>query len=121
MSGARNENLGHPPHLSTSISTAGHASALATAHPEMHTLIGLDVDPIARATATARLAGLVEARRAGGEASSTPASASTPPPSSLTLHVRAANFRTLAAELAESGCDAADGILLDLGFSSMQV
>ena len=60
-------------------------------------------------------------RRAGGEASSTPASASTPPPSSLTLHVRAANFRTLAAELAESGCDAADGILLDLGFSSMQV
>jgi 16S rRNA (cytosine1402-N4)-methyltransferase len=82
----------------------------------MHTLVGLDVDPVARATASARLAGVVEARRAAGGGAEAAAGGASP----LSLHIRAANFRTLAAELGAVGCGDADGILLDLGFSSMQ-
>ena len=71
----------------------------------MHTLVGLDVDPVARDLAAARLAAVAAGR--------------TSPP--LSLHIRPANFRGLAAELAAVGCTPPDGILLDLGFSSMQV
>jgi len=103
-----------PPSLTrVPLHTAGHASALAAAHPEMHTLVGLDVDPLARDLASARLAAVAAARQAGAPLTSSP------PP--LSVHVRAANFRGLAAALASIGCGPPDGILLDLGFSSMQV
>ena len=117
--GASETEKNHLPPPSPSIFLSppgGHASALAAAHPEMHTLVGLDVDPVARATASARLAGVVEARRAAGGGAEAAAGGAFP----LSLHIRAANFRTLAAELGAVGCGDADGILLDLGFSSMQ-
>lgn len=73
-------------------------------HPELQTFIGLDVDPVAHKEATPRL----QAR-----------------PSSLKLHLVRTNFQNIRKAVANIDMKLAregvDGILMDLGMSSMQV
>lgn len=76
------------------------------AHPELHTFIGLDVDPVAHEEARSRL-----------EATSTS--------TLMQLNLVRTNFRNFQkvlrdvdARLAQEGVD---GVLMDLGMSSMQV
>eukprot|EP00898_Chlorokybus_atmophyticus_P007468 jgi/Chlat1/7722/Chrsp66S07193 len=92
--------------LDGTLGAAGHASALINAHPEMHTFIGLDVDPVAHELATQKL----KAAAAGRQ---------------LSVHLVRTNFRHLKQTLAKLpptiAANGVDGILLDLGMSSMQV
>lgn len=87
------------------LGAAGHASAILEEHPEVHTFIGLDVDPRAHKEAKRRLAGVHS--------------------QGLKLHLVTSNFgnvQTVLRDLKqgyESG--GVDGMLLDLGVSSMQV
>jgi 16S rRNA (cytosine1402-N4)-methyltransferase len=75
----------------------GHAAALLAAAPGAE-LLGLDRDPVALARARERLGD------AGGR-----------------VVLRQARFAELSAVLAELGWDGADGIVLDLGTSSLQL
>jgi len=87
------------------LGAGGHSSALAAAHPEMRKLVGLDVDPTAHALAGPRIAA---------------AAAS----SELEVDLRLSNFSRLEEQADAAGVLAsggADGILLDLGVSSMQL
>jgi len=88
------------------LGAGGHASAIIEAHPELHTFIGLDVDPVAHEEARSRL-----------EATSTS--------TLMQLNLVRTNFRNFQkvlrdvdARLAQEGVD---GVLMDLGMSSMQV
>ncbi|CAK9863712.1 unnamed protein product [Sphagnum jensenii] len=88
------------------LGAGGHASAIVEAHPELHTFIGLDVDPVAHEEARSRL-----------EATSTS--------TLMQLNLVRTNFRNFQkvlrdvdARLAQEGVD---GVLMDLGMSSMQV
>lgn len=114
----------------------GHASALVRAHPEMHTFVGFDVDPLAHSIARPRLeaaaahakdaaakggpgdgssndTGETEAGRGGGGGG-------------LRIHTVSDNFRAMRERLAElepRGLEdgGVDGILMDLGVSSMHL
>ncbi len=84
--------------LDGTLGGGGHAAALlAESAPEGH-LLGIDRDTNAIAVAEARLA-----------------------PFADRLQVRHANFSTAQEQLAAVGWDGVDSILLDLGFSSLQV
>mgnify|MGYP000205661781 CR=1 FL=1 len=74
-------------------------------HPELKTFIGLDVDPKAHLLASLKLKNAVE-RETGPE-----------------IHIVAANFEHLKSTLYQLGLaeQGVDGILMDLGMSSMQV
>lgn len=74
------------------LGAGGHAEALIKAHPELKQVIGIDQDPVALAIAEERLKGCPIMRFVRG------------------------NFSALG----EMGLPSADGILLDLGVSSMQ-
>jgi len=83
-----------------------HIMQIIEAHPELHTFIGLDVDPVAHEEARSRL-----------EATSTS--------TLMQLNLVRTNFRNFQkvlrdvdARLAQEGVD---GVLMDLGMSSMQV
>lgn len=93
------------------LGAAGHACAILAAHPELKTFIGLDVDPRAHAEARQKIDKLVP----GGNRDS----------QSLSLHLVKSNFEDVHAVLKSLDGDAAkegiDGMLLDLGVSSMQV
>ncbi|KAG0558702.1 hypothetical protein KC19_10G047900 [Ceratodon purpureus] len=87
------------------LGAAGHASAILREHPELETFIGLDVDPVAHGEARPRLQ-----RKASSD---------------VQLHLVLTNFRNIKkavtdvdAKLADEGVN---GILMDLGMSSMQV
>ncbi|KAL6208113.1 hypothetical protein ACLB2K_019065 [Fragaria x ananassa] len=90
------------------LGAAGHSSAIIEGHPEMEVYVGLDVDPVALEKARARINGVLDA-----------------PNSSLKAYTFLENFRcikSLLADVDEMLLDAGvDGILMDLGMSSMQV
>ena len=92
----------------------GHASAVVRAHPEMRAFVGFDVDPLAHAIARPRLEAAAEdARRAAHADASTSASP--------VIHTVSANFRDLRERLLDLDVPSVDGILLDLGVSSMHL
>ncbi|CAN6681840.1 unnamed protein product [Malus baccata var. baccata] len=91
------------------VGAAGHSSAIIEGHPEMEVYVGLDVDPVALEKARARINSVLH----------------DPNPSSLKAYTFLENFRYVKSllcdvdeTLVETGID---GILMDLGMSSMQV
>mmetsp|Transcript_29949 Transcript_29949/g.41467 ORF Transcript_29949/g.41467 Transcript_29949/m.41467 type:complete len:408 (-) Transcript_29949:138-1361(-) len=88
------------------LGAAGHAEAILNAHPEMVTLVGMDVDPRAHSLARPLLS---QSHRH--------------PP--LDLHIVRANFREVSSVLqavsAGMQTGGVDAMLLDLGVSSMQI
>ena len=87
------------------LGAGGHSSAVAAAHAELATLVGLDVDPTAHAIAAPRI------RAAAGNGD-------------LRVELQLSNFARLAEACEAAGVGArsgADGVLLDLGVSSMQL
>jgi 16S rRNA (cytosine1402-N4)-methyltransferase len=83
--------------VDATIGLGGHADALLSAHPGL-TLVGLDRDPNALAASTSRLA------RHGGR-----------------VHLVHAVYDRMPAVLTELGLSSVDGVLFDLGVSSMQL
>jgi 16S rRNA (cytosine1402-N4)-methyltransferase len=79
------------------LGAGGHSEAILKAHPEIELLIGIDQDPVARAIAEERLS-----------------------PWSSKVRIVSGNFSDLDKHLSLMGIDCVDGILLDLGVSSMQ-
>ena len=84
--------------LDGTLGGGGHTAALLEASTPDAWILGLDRDEQALATAEARLSSFADR-----------------------LLVRHANFSTAQQQLAAVGWDGVDGILLDLGFSSLQV
>lgn len=83
--------------VDATLGAGGHSLAFLKAHPEMKLLIGIDQDPVARGIATERLA-----------------------PWSDRIKIIAGNFSDLQKHLADLGINKVDGIIFDLGVSSMQ-
>ncbi|HEV2781993.1 MAG TPA: 16S rRNA (cytosine(1402)-N(4))-methyltransferase RsmH [Actinophytocola sp.] len=83
--------------VDATVGLGGHADALLSAHPEL-TLVGLDRDPHALAASTDRLA------RHGDR-----------------VRLVHAVYDRMPAVLAELGLSSVDGVLFDLGVSSMQL
>lgn len=79
------------------LGAGGHAHALLSAHPEIVRLIAIDQDPDAMAIAQARLQ-----------------------PWQEKIDYRSGNFEAVIGQLSRDGIQV-DGILLDLGVSSMQL
>ncbi|GAB2286449.1 hypothetical protein Dimus_020853 [Dionaea muscipula] len=94
------------------LGAAGHSSAIVQAHPELQQYIGLDVDPKAHEKAQARMNDLVL-----GDCPHWPAN--------LKVHFVIRNFKEIKQVIAELdkklSVSGVNGILLDLGMSSMQV
>lgn len=86
-----------PVHLDATVGLGGHAEAVLAAHPKLQ-LVGLDRDPEAIAHARHRLAG-----------------------ASDRVHLVRTAYDRLAEVLAELGFARVDGVLFDLGVSSLQV
>ncbi len=84
-------------YVDATVGTGGHAQAILEAEADAH-LLGLDVDPEALAVARTRLA----------------------PYASRATLVRA-SYTTLPTQLARLGWDKVDGILVDLGVSTLQL
>lgn len=84
--------------VDATLGAGGHSLEILNAHPELQHLVGFDQDPYARAIAKERLCNHA---------------------SKLTIIAK--NFSTLTASLLESGIGQVDGILADIGVSSMQV
>ena len=80
------------------LGAGGHSRALLSAHPEVECLVGIDQDPEARRLAVSRLS--------SWEGS---------------VVVVSGNFGDLGEHLDRLGVEEIDGILLDLGVSSMQL
>jgi len=83
--------------VDATLGLGGHAEALLTAHPRL-TLVGLDRDPAALERSRARLA-----------------------PFASRIHLVHAVYDRMPEVLDELGYDGADGVLFDLGVSSMQL
>nr|XP_043608772.1 ribosomal RNA small subunit methyltransferase H isoform X2 [Erigeron canadensis] len=94
------------------LGAAGHSSAVIRAHPEMQSYVGLDCDPIAHEKAKAKI-DLI--RNANSHDSS----------SNLRTHTFLRNFKNIKSTISEVDekllISGVDGILMDLGMSSMQV
>lgn len=80
------------------LGAGGHAEAILQAHPELRTYVGIDQDPLARTIAEKRLL-----------------------PWQRQLIVTEGNFSQLSARLSQARIESVDGILMDLGVSSMQL
>ena len=80
------------------VGAGGHAHGILTRSAPDGLLLGLDVDPQALAVAAERLA-----------------------PFGARVHLRRASYVTLRAQLDALGWEAVDGVVLDLGLSSMQL
>lgn len=83
--------------VDATLGAGGHSKAFLEAHPEIELLIGIDQDPIAREIAKERLA-----------------------PWAKKIQIIPGNFSELKNHLAKLGISAIDGIIFDLGVSSMQ-
>ncbi len=83
--------------VDATLGAGGHSEAFLKEHPEIECLIGIDQDPIAREIARNRLA-----------------------PWGKKVHIIAGNFAELDAHLKHLKIDKVDGIIFDLGVSSMQ-
>ncbi|VFQ67056.1 unnamed protein product [Cuscuta campestris] len=90
---------------------AGHSSAIILAHPEMQVYIGLDVDPVAHQMAQDRMNAVLKESNYSV--------------SKLKVHTYLKNFKDVKYVLCEVDkqliTSGVDGILMDLGMSSMQV
>ncbi|KAJ1399259.1 S-adenosyl-L-methionine-dependent methyltransferase, MraW, recognition domain superfamily [Sesbania bispinosa] len=91
------------------LGAAGHSTAVIRGHPELKYLVGMDVDPVARDMAQTRLNSVLN----GSE-------------SNVKVFTVLRNFRHIKSVLIKTGEEhlgaaAVDGILMDLGMSSMQV
>ncbi|CAK9158487.1 unnamed protein product [Ilex paraguariensis] len=93
------------------LGAAGHSSAIIQAHPEIQLFVGLDVDPVAHEKAQARIKAMLH----GNSFGSTP---------DLGAHILLRNFKDIKSVLCEVDekmvVPGADGVLMDLGMSSMQ-
>eukprot|EP00897_Mesotaenium_endlicherianum_P010188 jgi/Mesen1/9198/ME000591S08510 len=99
------------------LGAGGHASAILASHPELRTFVGLDVDPRAHAEAGPHLgAAAAHARERAGLSESGPGSGPE-------VHLVRANFRSMKEVLEglKIRQGSVDGILLDIGVSSMQI
>ncbi|KAL3323972.1 hypothetical protein AABB24_038243 [Solanum stoloniferum] len=98
--------------LDCTLGAAGHSSAIIRAHPEMQVYVGLDVDPIAHEKAQSQLKSIID-RDSFDMASA------------LKVHTFLKNFKDVKSVLGEVADDlltgGVNGILMDLGMSSMQV
>ncbi|KAG9450174.1 hypothetical protein H6P81_010139 [Aristolochia fimbriata] len=94
------------------VGAAGHSSSIIQAHPELELYVGLDVDP----TAHEKAQSLINAILGEDPQSANP---------SLKASILMKNFRVIKSVLHEVDNDllddGVDGILMDLGISSMQV
>ncbi|CAN4081105.1 unnamed protein product [Withania somnifera] len=95
--------------LDCTLGAAGHSSAIIRAHPEMQVYIGLDVDPIAHQMSQSQLKSIIDRDTL----------------SALKVHTFLKNFKDVKSVLGEVADDllygGVNGILMDLGMSSMQV
>ncbi|KAL4372041.1 hypothetical protein AHAS_Ahas06G0226100 [Arachis hypogaea] len=92
------------------LGAAGHSSAVINGHAELKYFVGMDVDPVAHNMAQARINSVVEKQLDGG----------------VKVFTLLRNFRHIKSALRETGDErlvdgSIDGILMDLGMSSMQV
>ncbi|KAH0745640.1 hypothetical protein KY285_007297 [Solanum tuberosum] len=98
--------------LDCTLGAAGHSSEIIRAHPEMQVYVGLDVDPIAHQKAQSQLKSIID-RDSFDTASA------------LKVHTFLKNFKDVKSVLGEVADDlligGVNGILMDLGMSSMQV
>lgn len=83
--------------VDATLGAGGHAEAFLSTHPEIELLIGIDQDSLAREIAHQRLA-----------------------PWGNRVHIIAGNFSDLRTYLAQLGISQVEGMLFDLGVSSMQ-
>lgn len=83
--------------VDATLGAGGHSQAFLQSHPEIEVLIGIDQDPVAREIAKERLG-----------------------PWGSRVHIIPGNFSDLKHHLSSLGIDAIDGIIFDLGVSSMQ-
>ncbi|KAL5699803.1 16S rRNA (cytosine(1402)-N(4))-methyltransferase [Ranunculus cassubicifolius] len=94
------------------LGAAGHSSAIIQAHPELQQYVGLDVDPLAHEKAQALLNMVLNQERSGRT-------------SDLEIYTMQKNFLDVKSVLAEVDdkllIHGVNGILMDLGVSSMQV
>eukprot|EP00887_Chlorella_sp_A99_P001107 scaffold14.g1107.t1 len=120
------------------LGAGGHATHLLRQHPELRTLVGFDLDPAAHAIAAARLAaagasvarlahgpgGALSAQDGGNGGAPDPAvaGAGRPQPQAVIVHSNFGALREVLGQLpGGSLVGRVDGLLLDLGISSMQV
>ncbi|CAK7346951.1 unnamed protein product [Dovyalis caffra] len=95
--------------IDCTLGAAGHSSAIIKGHPELECYIGMDVDPVAHAKSRANIDALLHST-----------------PSNLKPHLLFKNFKYIKSVIGEIddynllSCGV-DGILMDLGMSSMQV
>ncbi|XP_062073929.1 uncharacterized protein LOC133778122 [Humulus lupulus] len=93
------------------VGAAGHSSAIIQGHPEIRYYVGMDIDPLAREKAVARINALLQSDSGS--------------PTELKTFTFLKNFRYIKSVLSEVGENlldsGVDGILMDLGMSSMQV
>ena len=118
--------------LDGTLGAGGHSAAIAAQHPELRTLVGVDMDPAAHAVSRARLKGLtsasgepVDVRQVQVRAWSViwPLGAAASRRDAWQSAAAAqGNFRALKEVVQRElgGAGTVDGILLDLGMSSMQ-
>lgn len=83
--------------VDATLGAGGHSEAILKAHPEIEMLIGIDQDPVARQIANKRLAPWVSK-----------------------VKIVTGNFSELGKHLSALGIQTVDGIIFDLGVSSMQ-
>ncbi|GIL68299.1 hypothetical protein Vafri_21584 [Volvox africanus] len=96
-------------YLDCTLGAGGHAAAMVSAHPEMRALLGIDLDPTAHMVAEPRIRAAVAAAAAGRT-------------TELDMHFMRGNYRDLKRLLATvSTALRPNGILMDLGVSSMQI
>ncbi|RZC53538.1 hypothetical protein C5167_012395 [Papaver somniferum] len=92
------------------LGAAGHSSAIISAHPELELLVGLDVDPKAHEKAKLHINDVLNLNEQA---------------SALKVITRLKNFKDIKSVLSEVDekilTHGVDGILMDLGMSSMQV
>lgn len=84
--------------VDATLGAGGHSAAILEAHPELEMLVGIDQDPTALEIARKRLS----------------------PWNDKTILI-SGNFEDIATDLAARGISTVDGILMDLGVSSMQL
>ncbi|MED6133480.1 hypothetical protein PIB30_028546 [Stylosanthes scabra] len=92
------------------LGAAGHSSAVINGHGELKYFVGMDVDPVAHDMAQAQINSVLEKQLDGG----------------VKVFTFLRNFRHIKSTLRETGEEklvdgSIDGILMDLGMSSMQV
>jgi 16S rRNA (cytosine1402-N4)-methyltransferase len=100
--------------LDGTVGAAGHASAIANALGETGTLVGIDRDPVALEWARKRLCPAPEGEQ--GQPAAAAEKAARP-----RIELVQGSYRDMRSILAALDIPCVDAVLLDLGFSSMQI